>query len=149
MRLLEHPPNIAEYSMDASGDVAFNYDPNYSYENGEGGYGNGEYAEGEGEDDADERLREEDYWTVITSFFEGKGLVRQQLESYNEFVENTMQSIISDNATLTLDQYSQHTGMRWDETVRPGPAKSGGMIGVGAAADVGRDGTRSRLDNFG
>lgn len=31
-------------------------------------------------------------WTVISSFFEEKGLVRQQLDSFNEFVSNTIQA---------------------------------------------------------
>ena len=40
---------------------------------------------------------QEDAWTVITSFFDEKGLVRQQLDSFNEFISNTMQEIIDEN----------------------------------------------------
>ena len=40
---------------------------------------------------------QEDAWAVITSFFTEKGLVRQQLDSFNEFVSNTMQEVIDEN----------------------------------------------------
>lgn len=55
-------------------------------------------------------MKQEDYWTIINTFFEEKGLVRQQLESFNEFVENTMQEIVDENARLMLDQHQQYTG---------------------------------------
>jgi DNA-directed RNA polymerase II subunit RPB2 len=62
-------------------------------------------------------LEPEDFWTVISSYFEGKGLVRQQLESFNEFVENTIQEIVDENSRMTLDQFTQYTGAEGDETV--------------------------------
>jgi DNA-directed RNA polymerase beta subunit len=34
---------------------------------------------------------QEDAWTVISAFFDDKGLVRQQLDSFNEFVNSNMQ----------------------------------------------------------
>lgn len=37
-------------------------------------------------------VQQEDAWTVIQEFFKEKGLVRQQLDSYNEFTSNTMQA---------------------------------------------------------
>lgn len=45
----------------------------------------------ENEHDDEEEITQEDAWVVISSFFEEKGLVRQQLDSFNEFVSNTMQ----------------------------------------------------------
>jgi len=54
---------------------------------------------------------------VINSFFGDKGLVRQQLESFNEFIENTMQEIVDERGTLSMDQHNQFTGTRGDETV--------------------------------
>lgn len=65
----------------------------------------------------EEPISQDDYWTVINSFFDEKGLVRQQLESFNEFIENTMQEIVDERARLTLDQYAQYTGVAGDETV--------------------------------
>lgn len=82
------------------------------------------YAYGQGEEE-DESMSPEDYWSVIDSFFgekdDGKnkkgGLVRQQLESFNEFVENTMQEIVDERRKLMLDQHTQYTGVAGDTTV--------------------------------
>ncbi|RPD55893.1 DNA-dependent RNA polymerase II second largest subunit [Lentinus tigrinus ALCF2SS1-6] len=77
------------------------------------GYG----MEGEGEDEYEE-ITQEDCWTVISSFFDQKGLVRQQLDSFDEFVQNTMQELVDENADLILDQADQHTGHEADVTRR-------------------------------
>lgn len=37
-------------------------------------------------------ISQEDAWAVISAFFEEKGLVRQQLDSFNEFISNTIQA---------------------------------------------------------
>jgi len=93
-------------------DDGFVQDPSYYDDTKEDKAGNGEdYAE------EMPALDPEDFWTVISSYFEGKGLVRQQLESFNEFVENTIQEIVDENSRLTLDQYTQYTGVEGDETV--------------------------------
>ena len=68
---------------------------------------------------ADDSITQEDCWTVISSFFEGKGLVRQQLESFDEFVQNTMQELVDENPNLVMDQVDQHTGHEGDLTVSP------------------------------
>ena len=52
---------------------------------------------------------------MINSFFADKGLVRQQLESFNEFVENSMQEIVEERGKLVLDQYPQFNNE--DDTV--------------------------------
>lgn len=69
-------------------------------------------------DDFYEGITQEDCWTVITSFFEEKGLVRQQLDSFDEFVQNTMQELVDENADLILDQGAQFSGGDNDEAVR-------------------------------
>lgn len=74
-------------------------DPNYGYDE-------------DVEDDTE--ITQEDCWTVITSFFEQKGLVRQQLDSFDEFVQNTMQELVDENSDLILDQADQHTGHESD-----------------------------------
>lgn len=38
----------------------------------------------------------DDRWVIIESFFKSKGLVRQHLDSYNDFVENKLQEIINE-----------------------------------------------------
>ena len=45
-------------------------------------------------EDEEEEIGQEDAWTVISSFFEEKGLARQQLDSFNEFIQHTMQEIV-------------------------------------------------------
>jgi hypothetical protein len=103
--------------------------PEYSMSNGSGyGYVEPQPKRYRNEDDKydgdevekEEPLSEEDYWMVIDSFFEDKGLVRQQLESFNEFIENTMQEIVDERSRLTLDQHTQYTGRAGDETVGGG-----------------------------
>lgn len=65
-----------------------------------------------------EEITQEDCWTVISSFFDQKGLVRQQLDSFDEFVQNTMQELVDENSDLILDQADQHTGHDTDMTRR-------------------------------
>ena len=55
-----------------------------------------------------EEINQDDAWAVITSYFEEKGLVRQQLDSYNEFAENTMQEIVEECAHVEIVPVSQH-----------------------------------------
>jgi DNA-directed RNA polymerase II subunit RPB2 len=55
-------------------------------------------------------ISQEESWTVIDSFFEDKGLVSQQIDSFDEFVQNAMQTIVDENSTLTLQTAPQHTG---------------------------------------
>ncbi|TVY36844.1 DNA-directed RNA polymerase II subunit [Lachnellula subtilissima] len=66
-----------------------------------------EYEEGYEYDDYGEEdagITAEDCWTVISSFFEAKGLVSQQLDSFDEFVSTTMQELVEEGSQLTLDQ---------------------------------------------
>lgn len=71
-----------------------------------------------GDDMTDEPdVSPEDCWDVIRAFFAEKGLVRQQLDSFNEFVHNTMQELVDEVKSLTLEQSSQHTGREDDKAV--------------------------------
>ena len=72
----------------------------------------------DGEAEEYEEITQEDCWSVISSFFDQKGLVRQQLDSFDEFVQNTMQELVDENADLILDQADQHTGHDADVTRR-------------------------------
>lgn len=51
---------------------------------------------------------QEDAWTVISSFFDDKGLVRQQLDSFNEFVNSNMQEVVDELGTFTVRPNAQH-----------------------------------------
>jgi len=41
-----------------------------------------------------QEIGQDDSWAVISAFFKDKGLVRQQLDSFNEFVNSSMQEIV-------------------------------------------------------
>lgn len=56
---------------------------------------------GEEEGDNDE-IQQVDSWHVISQYFHEKGLVRQQLASYNEFINNTIQEIVEDSRPIVL-----------------------------------------------
>ncbi len=47
-------------------------------------------------------------WIVIDSYFNEKGLVRQQLDSFNEFIEITVQDIVTHAPPLILQPISQY-----------------------------------------
>lgn len=53
-------------------------------------------------------LLQEDAWTVVSAFFHEKGLVRQQLDSFNEFINSNMQEIVDEHGTLVIKPESQH-----------------------------------------
>ena len=89
----------------------------YSYD--EGTQAETGYELGEEEYDEDyEQITQEDCWTIISSFFDAKGLVRQQLDSFDEFVQNTMQELVDENSDLILDAADQHTGHAGDVSRR-------------------------------
>ncbi|RDA84724.1 hypothetical protein CP532_5247 [Ophiocordyceps camponoti-leonardi (nom. inval.)] len=66
------------------------YEDEYDYDN---------FAE-----DEEEGITPEDCWTVISSFFETKGLVSQQTDSFDEFTQTTIQDLVNEYSTITLDQ---------------------------------------------
>lgn len=55
-------------------------------------------------DDYSDEITSEDCWQVISAFFDAKGLVSQQLDSFDEFVMSTMQELVEEDSVLTLDQ---------------------------------------------
>ncbi|MFP3951415.1 MAG: DNA-directed RNA polymerase subunit B [Candidatus Bathyarchaeia archaeon] len=48
-------------------------------------------------------LSDEDKWDLMRSFFTEEGLVKQHLDSYNEFVNSTLQEIIDEIEGLTIE----------------------------------------------
>ncbi|KAK3248848.1 DNA-dependent RNA polymerase II [Cymbomonas tetramitiformis] len=72
-------------------------------------------VEDEAFDDEEEEISQEDAWAVITSYFEEKGLVRQQLDSFDEFIQNTMQEIVDESPDIEVTPESQHQpGMEFE-----------------------------------
>ncbi|ORX93496.1 beta and beta-prime subunits of DNA dependent RNA-polymerase [Basidiobolus meristosporus CBS 931.73] len=53
-----------------------------------------------------EDITQEDCWAVITSFFEERGVVRQQLDSFDEFIQNTIQDIVDKNSEIVIESSS-------------------------------------------
>lgn len=90
-------------------------------EDDEMGYGGGGGDGGEMEEEADgdpeqqEEITQDDAWAVISAYFEEKGLVRQQLDSFDEFIQNTMQEIVDESADIEIRPESQHNPGRQAE----------------------------------
>ena len=73
-------------------------------------YGN-EDDDHDNEDEANEitpDLWQEACWIVISSYFDEKGLVRQQLDSFDEFIQMSVQQIVEDSATIELTAEAHH-----------------------------------------
>ncbi|XP_039830932.1 DNA-directed RNA polymerase II subunit RPB2-like isoform X2 [Panicum virgatum] len=95
----------------------------YAEDEDEVGYGGGDGDEmdedGDGDGDAEQRdeeeITQEDAWAVISAYFEEKGLVRQQLDSFDEFIQNTMQEIVDESADIEIRPESQHNPGRQAE----------------------------------
>nr|VDC99656.1 unnamed protein product [Brassica oleracea] len=58
--------------------------------------------------DHGEEITQEDAWTVISAYFEEKGLVRQQIDSFDQFIQNTMQEIVDESSDIEIRPESQH-----------------------------------------
>lgn len=70
---------------------------------GDGGYGE------HGDEDINEiPVTQEDSWAVISAYFEEKGLVRQQLDSFDEFIQNTMQELVDSSGDIRVSPELQH-----------------------------------------
>ncbi|KAG9129948.1 hypothetical protein Leryth_007080 [Lithospermum erythrorhizon] len=62
--------------------------------------------------DEDQEISQDDAWAVISAYFEEKGLVRQQLDSFDEFIQNTMQEIVDQSAQIEIRPEAQHNPAR-------------------------------------
>lgn len=107
--------------------MSYGYDYGAAYDTGysaaEGMYDGDAAAAGAGAygDDGyglEDPITQEDCWAVIAAYFADKTLVSQQIDSFNEFVNNTMQELVDESGSLILDQNMQHTGKAGDATVR-------------------------------
>ena len=47
-------------------------------------------------------------WIVISSYFDEKGLVRQQLDSFDEFIQMSVQRIVEDSSAIELQVCPTH-----------------------------------------
>lgn len=53
-------------------------------------------------------LWQEACWIVISAYFDEKGLVRQQLDSFDEFIQMSVQRIVEDTPQIDLQAEAQH-----------------------------------------
>lgn len=67
----------------------------------------GMYDEDDGEDISPD-LWQEACWIVISAYFDEKGLVRQQLDSFDEFIQMSVQRIVEDSPSIELQAEAQY-----------------------------------------
>uniref|UniRef100_A0A8C6SCT2 DNA-directed RNA polymerase n=1 Tax=Neogobius melanostomus TaxID=47308 RepID=A0A8C6SCT2_9GOBI len=72
----------------------------------------------EDEDEITPDLWQEACWIVISSYFDEKGLVRQQLDSFDEFIQMSVQRIVEDAPPIDLQAEAQHTTGEVEEPPR-------------------------------
>ena len=65
------------------------------------------YEDDEG-DEVTPDLWQEACWIVISSYFDEKGLVRQQLDSFDEFIQMSVQRIVEDSPQINLQAEATH-----------------------------------------
>lgn len=98
---LHHPHNMD----DMEGDYGDDDQMDYGDQNNQGYMGGGGMEDEQlhyfSEDD--EIKHQEDVWPVITAFFDQKGgLVRQQLDSFNAFIQQTIQELVDGTPEIIL-----------------------------------------------
>uniref|UniRef100_A0A672KP14 DNA-directed RNA polymerase subunit beta n=1 Tax=Sinocyclocheilus grahami TaxID=75366 RepID=A0A672KP14_SINGR len=72
----------------------------------------------EDDDEITPDLWQEACWIVISSYFDEKGLVRQQLDSFDEFIQMSVQRIVEDAPPIDLQAEAQHTSGEVEEPPR-------------------------------
>jgi DNA-directed RNA polymerase II subunit RPB2 len=94
------PENLTQFKVVTMADYDDQKYTNGYYDHQAGGY--------EDEEEEEQNITSEDCFKVIGSFFESKGLVSMQIESFNEFMRSTMQDLVNEQKSVTLDQMVPH-----------------------------------------
>ena len=89
-------------------------------------------------------FKTQDAWTVISAYFAEKGLVRQQLDSFDEFIQNTMQELVDDSGELTVKPETQYTPGQ-ESVTRSTFAVLFNQVYVSKPTATERDGTTSNM----
>lgn len=55
-----------------------------------------------------EEITSEDAWVIIDTYFKEKGLVKQQTDSFDEFIINTIQELIDDSGEIVVTPENQY-----------------------------------------
>lgn len=77
-----------------------------------------EMYEEENAEEISHELWQEACWIVINAYFDEKGLVRQQLDSFDEFIQMSVQRIVEDSPAIDLQAEAQHTSGEIETPVR-------------------------------
>jgi len=93
----------------------------------------------------EEEVTQEDAWAVISGYFDEKGLVRQQLDSFDEFVQNTMQELIDDSSRIRVEPERQFTVGRNEDSPEVGLEISFHQIYLGQPSQTEEDGTTTNV----
>lgn len=59
-------------------------------------------------EEIESELWQEACWLVISAYFNEKGLVRQQLDSFDDFIQISIQRIVEDTPEIELQAEAQH-----------------------------------------
>jgi len=89
---------------------------------------------------------------MLSAYFEEKGLVRQQLDSFDEFIQNTMQELVDDSGDIRVTPEIQHL-VGYDEDISaddaPGTKKvfeiKFGQVYLSKPTVVEKDGTVTNI----
>jgi DNA-directed RNA polymerase II subunit RPB2 len=60
------------------------------------------YEDEDDEIDQEAEITQEESWIIISNYFEKHGLVSQQIGSFNQFIENNIQEVISENKDMIV-----------------------------------------------
>lgn len=96
-------------------------------------------------EDEDELVRTEDCFAVTSAFFDEKGLVAQQLDSYNEFVTHTIQDIINDHSVISLDQNNPPALEGQDPIIKRRYTITFGKVGIAPPMFSEADNTHNKI----
>ena len=56
----------------------------------------------------DKPISQIDAWVVIKAYFDEKGLVRQQLDSFDQFITNTVTEVVEETPVINLKPVPQY-----------------------------------------
>ena len=97
-------------------------------------------------------VSQEDAWAVISAYFEEKGLVRQQLDYFDEFIQNTMQELVDDSGAIRVSPEYQHVVGYDEEMVEENEGETKavfsiefGQVYLSKPTNVEKDGTVTNM----
>ena len=78
----------------------------------------GDEVDGVGQTD-DGYIAQEQSWAVISSYFREKGLVRQQIDSFDSFVNTTLAEVITNNRAIEHKRERHTKWVTWKMLTSP------------------------------